>query len=76
MLHIGLPIVGDRMYKHRGPLRIPLVSTAPSIARQALHASKLEFDHPLTGERLVFTADLPKDMGDLLAWLRVEHARA
>ncbi len=74
LMHIGLPIVGDRMYKHRGPLRVPLAQTAPQIARQALHAAKLDFDHPLTGRRVTFEAPLPADMADLLAWLRVEHA--
>ncbi len=74
LYHIGLPIVGDRMYKHHGPLRVPLSKAAPQIARQALHASKLEFDHPLTGERLAFESKLPKDMADLLGWLRREHA--
>lgn len=34
--------------------------------RQALHAKSLEFDHPVTGERLKFETDLPKDMRDLV----------
>ncbi|MEO6708019.1 MAG: RluA family pseudouridine synthase [Planctomycetota bacterium] len=76
LLHIGLPIVGDRMYKHPGPVRVPLASSAPQIGRQALHAAKLELDHPLTGERLVFESPLPRDVQDLLTWLRAEHAPA
>ncbi|HUR27000.1 MAG TPA: RluA family pseudouridine synthase [Planctomycetota bacterium] len=76
LAHIGLPIVGDRMYKHHGPLKIPLAKAAPQLTRQALHAAKLELDHPATGERLAFEAPLPTDIAALLAWLRSEHASA
>jgi len=72
--HIGLPIVGDRLYKHHGPLRVPLSKSAPALGRQALHAARLEFAHPVSEAPLVFEAPLPADMADLLAWLRAEHA--
>lgn len=36
-----------------------------SIRRQALHASRLMFTHPMTGEALTFTAPLPDDMQEL-----------
>ena len=36
------------------------------VHRQALHASRLAFDHPVTGERMAFEAPLPED----LAWLQ------
>ena len=74
LMHVGLPLVGDRLYKHHGPLRVPLPKSAPQIARQALHASRLEFDHPRSGERVGFDAPLPPDMARLLDWLRAEHA--
>jgi 23S rRNA pseudouridine1911/1915/1917 synthase len=73
LMHIGLPIVGDRQYKHHGPLRVPLAKSAPQLSRQALHAAKLEFDHPATGERVTFEAPLPEDMAALLAWLRAHQ---
>ncbi len=38
-------------------------------ARQALHAHKLTFIHPASGEELSFTAELPKDMHSLLSAL-------
>jgi len=38
--------------------------------RPALHASDLSFDHPATGERLVFHAPPPKDFIEALAVLR------
>ncbi len=37
--------------------------------RQALHAKTLEFDHPITGERMCFDSPLPQDMQLLIeAW--------
>ena len=36
------------------------------IARQALHAWRLTFDHPVTRARLTLTAPVPADMQDLL----------
>ena len=39
------------------------------IARQALHAFRLEFNHPVTGARLEFEAPLPADFRDTLAAL-------
>jgi 23S rRNA pseudouridine1911/1915/1917 synthase len=76
LAHIDLPIVGDRQYKHHGPLRVPLSKSAPELSRQALHASSLAFEHPLTGEPLSFTSPLPEDLARLLAWLRQHHGRA
>ena len=34
--------------------------------RQALHAGKLEFIHPITGEKLIIKADIPEDMRRVL----------
>ena len=38
--------------------------------RQALHASELEFAHPVSGRALRFEAPLPADFAAALAWLR------
>lgn len=39
--------------------------------RQALHAETLAFDHPVTGERMHFSAPLPDDMSQLIdKWRR------
>jgi 23S rRNA pseudouridine1911/1915/1917 synthase len=59
---IGHPLVGDDVYG--GPAR-------PGLERQFLHAHRLAFDHPVSGERLEFRSELP---GDLAAAL--EAARA
>lgn len=66
----GLPIVGDRVYGPRGALKEPLPEGAPPMERPALHARRLAFDHPVTGERLSFEAPYPEDMERLLAFLR------
>ena len=52
MKHLGYPLIGDYLYN----------PDMERIQRQALHAWKLSFVHPITGEILSFTAPLPKDM--------------
>jgi len=57
---LGHPILGDKLYGRKtGP-------GSPGMTRQALHAHRLEFSHPVTGEALVLTAPLPSDMAKLL----------
>jgi 23S rRNA pseudouridine1911/1915/1917 synthase len=51
----GHPIVGDRLYG----------STSNPLGRLGLHAKLLGFDHPVTGERMSFTAPVPKSFRDL-----------
>lgn len=75
MAHIGHPVVGDDMYGGRYVYPWQLEDAepraeAPIIARQALHAWKLEVDHPKTGERLKFEAPLREDMQNLVDKLR------
>lgn len=72
MTSIGHPLIGDKMYKLPG-VGLQKVRdgqdgfTAPDewISRQALHASRLGFRHPLTGESMLFEAPLPNDMAML-----------
>ncbi len=59
---IGHPVVGDAVYGRRKQ-RLP-------VSRQFLHARRLEFKHPLTGERLDLEAPLPEDLAWVLALLR------
>ncbi len=70
LLAAGLPIVGDRVYRHGGPLKRPMPKAAPKLERPALHARELTFDHPRTGERVTFAAEPPADFAGLLEWLR------
>lgn len=66
--HLGWPIVGDDMYGGK-----PFVDAEGRtvIARQALHACILGIHHPITGERMEFTAPLRGDMADLVRELRM-----
>ena len=73
MAHIGCPLVGDPVYG--GRFKLPpgasetLIETLRQFRRQALHAAYLSFAHPRTGETLVWEANLPEDMVELLAAL-------
>ena len=58
---IGHPIEGDPVYAGRG---------AKLLARQALHAWKLAFRHPRTGEMVRCASPLPADFQALLKSLR------
>lgn len=77
MSHIKHPIVGDDMYggKVIYPWQV-MNETAceqePLMGRTALHAWKLEINHPKTGELMKFEADLPEDMQHMVEMLR-EH---
>ncbi|MBI5368735.1 MAG: RluA family pseudouridine synthase [Planctomycetes bacterium] len=86
LMHIGYPVLADSAYgKHeslfewsleghaRRPIDLP--PTEPLIARQALHAHRLEFTHPATGERVAFSAPLAPDMEVVLAALRRWRSR-
>lgn len=78
MAHIGAPVLGDQTYgKHRwlkaegkGPAFERATATAKAFPRQALHATLLAFDHPVTGKALRFERPPPADMADLIDALR------
>jgi 23S rRNA pseudouridine1911/1915/1917 synthase len=61
----GHTLVGERRYVY-GPDDLRPIQ----FERQALHAHRLVFEHPATGEVLRFEAPIPADMNDLLARLR------
>ena len=62
---IGHPLIGDPVYgRTPKPLR-PLLSEL-GFARQALHAARLGFVHPITGETHDFRAEPPPDMAELI----------
>lgn len=75
MQYIKHSIVADDMYggKVIYPWQIEdrqAVPEDPLMNRTALHAWKLELDHPTTGKRMLFTADLPADIQNLINNLR------
>lgn len=75
MAAIGHPLVGDRRYGARGvvpPDATPAQAAAVRrFARQALHAWRLGFTHPTSGQALAFTAPPPADLRGLAAVLGV-----
>ena len=64
--HSGHPVLGDPLYTTK-PARS--FSQHVGAKRQLLHASKLSFTHPRTGEPVSFTAPLPEDMREILTKL-------
>ena len=75
MAHLGHGLVGDPVYGGRRKLSdkaLPAgaVEAVSVFTRQALHAAELGFDHPVTGEALLFEAAMPEDMAALVAALR------
>ena len=57
---IGLPVVGDPVYG----------APNPALGRQFLHAARLAFTHPFTGERMEVESPLPAELGRYLEGLR------
>jgi 23S rRNA pseudouridine1911/1915/1917 synthase len=70
--HLGHPVFGDPDYSGRSFVRgvaqqhrrraAELLNLIP---RQALHARRLGFAHPITGERIELESPLPEDLADL-----------
>ncbi len=58
LAHLGHPLVADALYGG---------APAAGMARQALHARRLAFEHPITGAPLDFSAPLPADLAAALA---------
>ncbi len=61
MRHLGHPVLGDVLYSKAG--------VKDRIDRQALHAWKLTFVHPITNEAMSFVAPIPDDMARLIQYL-------
>lgn len=59
MAHLGHPLLGDDLYG----------GTRERIARQALHACRLSFTHPMTGQAICIEAPLPADMQRIVSTL-------
>jgi len=59
---MGYPIAGDPVYGRPAP--------ALGLHRQFLHAARLRFRHPFTGEELDLRADPPSDLQSVLETLR------
>jgi 23S rRNA pseudouridine1911/1915/1917 synthase len=79
LAHIRHPLVGDQVYGGRFKLPRGLEAhqqeTLRRFRRQALHASRLAFRHPVDGQGLHFHAPLPQDLRELLAALEGPASR-
>ncbi|MBI2319525.1 MAG: RluA family pseudouridine synthase [Betaproteobacteria bacterium] len=64
MHSLGHPLVGDPIYRLAG--RGAAVQQPAAIGRQALHATRLAFVHPVSGTRMRFESPLPADMRELI----------
>jgi 23S rRNA pseudouridine1911/1915/1917 synthase len=78
LAHAGHPLVGDPLYG--GGLKLPkgatpeLAATLRGFRRQALHAERLSFVHPITDETLTFEIERPADQLALIEALRADLA--
>ncbi len=70
----GHPLLGDPLYGRKGrpgTIHDPVLrECVKRMNRQALHAKRLEFTHPRTGERVQFVSPIPQDMKEVLEGLR------
>jgi len=70
---IGHPVAGDAVYggtRTPASRRTEVRSALRTLERPALHAARLAFTHPATGERLAFESPLPADLAAVVARLR------
>lgn len=80
MAYIRHPLVGDAVYG--GRLLVPkgaapeVMEGLRSFRRQALHAARLAFEHPVTRKPIVCEASLPQDMRRLIDLLAADTAAA
>ncbi len=78
MAYAKHPLVGDPLYG--GSFKLPkaatpaLVEALRTFKRQALHAEKLEFVHPVSGQPMTFQSPVPADIQALVAVLRDDTA--
>lgn len=76
---LGLSIVGDTLYRKRNDVQAGKKSSQPPAehvpvinlsAGMGLHARSLEIDHPITGQKMKFTAPYPAELEEVLRQLR------
>ncbi len=79
MQYVGYPLLGDPTYGTRRGIRPEatpaFVAALSALQRQALHASRLVFTHPISGESCTVTSDLPQDLQRVLRALQNDLRR-
>lgn len=73
--HVGHPLLGDKVYGTlpKSGLSAMVRQAVMDFPRQALHAHRLGFRHPVTGETLVFSRQMPSDMVQMMGVLTDER---
>ncbi len=71
LAHLGHPIIGDPLYGGgravgRRDAGARVIAAVAALGRQALHAKRLGFRHPASGETIQFETKLPFDMSNLI----------
>lgn len=62
MRSIGCPLIGDRLYNDKNTF---------CFSRTALHAERIAFTHPISGEKIEIRSEMKDDMKD--AWRRIKE---
>jgi 23S rRNA pseudouridine1911/1915/1917 synthase len=70
---LGHPLVGDPVYGKKQRSANAAIAGFP---RQALHAERLEFEHPASGKKVAWHASLPVDMRELIAAQKTDQVPA
>jgi RluA family pseudouridine synthase len=76
--HVGHPIAGDKLYgtdaslflRSMQEILLLPVGDGLTLGRHALHAHKLGFRHPVTGEKMEFTSPLPPELEEFVQKVR------
>lgn len=71
---VGDPVYGGRLALPKGASE-ELIQELRRFKRQALHATRLAFDHPATGKTLALEAAAPEDFQNLIEVLRADAQR-
>jgi 23S rRNA pseudouridine1911/1915/1917 synthase len=71
MASIGNALLGDQVYGGRGSRTHKELLERLGFRRQALHAARLGFVHPVTSQALSFESNMPADMQELFSHLLV-----
>ena len=70
LTHLGFPLAGDDKY---GDFALNKELQKAGLKRMFLHAAKLSFPHPLTGEVVSLTSELPSELESFLAQLNANE---
>ncbi len=67
MQHLGFPLFGDELYAGRKQSRVD----RRILGRHFLHASKISFIPPGESKKVIYTAELPEDLQNVLGMIRL-----